>query len=283
VQEIIAVIFDFDDTLAPDTTTAFLESRGIDSDRFWREKVDSLLAAGWDPIPAYLYGMIEESRALPPGERITAERLAAFGRQVRFHKGVNSIFAKLERAALEVYPEVRVEFYVISSGLREIIVNTRISPHFKDIWACGFHCHPQSGEITFAKNVISFTDKTRYLFQISKGLVGPEYANRPFEVNRRVEPERLRVPFSRMIYVGDGYTDIPCFSLVRKNQGTAIGVYDPGRREKWSQAWSFVEEERVSNLVPADYSKNSALEHTLIMAVEQKARTIALEQRTYRG
>ena len=283
MPEIIAVVFDFDDTLAPDTTTAFLENWGINPELFWREKVDSLLQQGWDPIPAYLYQMIEESRARPPAERITADRLAAFGRQTRFHKGVNSIFVKLERAAREVYPEARLEFYVVSSGIREIIASTRISRHFKDIWASSFHCDPTSGEILFPRNIISFTDKTRYLFQISKGFVGPGFANRPFEVNRRIDPARLRVPFSRMIYVGDGYTDIPCFSLVRKNGGTAIGVYDPRRREKWSQAWSFIEEERVSNLVPADYSKNSALENTLIMAIEQKARTIALEQRTYRG
>ena len=80
--------------------------------------------------------------------------------------------------------------------------------------------------------------------------------------------------FSRMVYVGDGYTDIPCFSLIRKQKGIAIGVYDPASREKWRRAWEFVEDQRVSNLLPADFSKGSALEQSLLMAVDRLARDI---------
>ena len=283
MQEIIAVVFDFDDTLAPDTTSGFLEYLGVPPDQFWQERVNPLLEQGWDPIPAYLYRLIELSHELPPERRITRERLAAFGTQVRLHEGVTRIFGKLEAAVRSVHPDLRLEFYIISSGIREIILNTRIGARFSGIWACDYHCDPESGEILFPKNIISFTDKTRYLFQISKGFVGPDYANRPFEVNRRVAEEALRIPFKQMIYVGDGYTDIPCFSLIRKQGGIAIGVFDSGREEKWRQAWGFIEEERVSNLVPADYRKGSALEQSLLMAVDNMAGHIALRKRTYQG
>ena len=283
MQEIIAVVFDFDDTLAPDTTSGFLEYLGVPPDQFWQERVNPLLEQGWDPIPAYLYRLIELSHELPPERRITRERLAAFGTQVRLHEGVTRIFGKLEAAVRSVHPDLRLEFYIISSGIREIILNTRIGARFSGIWACDYHCDPESGEILFPKNIISFTDKTRYLFQISKGFVGPDYANRPFEVNRRVPEEALRIPFKQMIYVGDGYTDIPCFSLIRKQGGIAIGVFDSGREEKWRQAWGFIEEERVSNLVPADYRKGSALEQSLLMAVDNMAGHIALRKRTYQG
>jgi hypothetical protein len=282
MHEIIAVVFDFDDTLAPDTTWGFLEHWGVDAPSFWREKVDVLVEDGWDPIPAYLYAMIEESRSRPEPERITRIELADYGRKLRLYEGVTKIFDKLTAQARSVHPDVRLEFYVLSSGLREILVNTKISRFFTRIWSCDFLYHPQTGEILFPKNVISFTDKTRYLFQISKGLVGPEYDNRPFEVNRRVSYEKMRIPLSQMIYVGDGYTDIPCFSLVMKQQGIAIGVYDAQRREKWQQAWAFIEEGRVSNLVPVDYRKNSALEQSLLMAVTKLANDIALRERTYR-
>ena len=284
MQETIAVVFDFDDTLAPDTTWGFLEYWGEDPSSFWRNRVDPLVQDGWDPIPAYLYTFIEASRARPPGERITKGCLASYGRLVRFHEGVTRIFGKLERQARSVHPDVRLEFYIISSGILEILLNTRIQRPFTRIWACNFLYHPQSQEILFPKNIISFTDKTRYLFQISKGFVGPEYNNRPFEVNRRVPAEQIRIPFNQMIYVGDGYTDIPCFSLIRKQKGIAIGVFDPtGHREKWRQAWEFIEEGRVSNLVPADYSKGSALEQSLLMAVDRMANDIALRKRTYQG
>lgn len=283
MQEIIAVIFDFDETLAPDTTWGFLEHWGADPPAFWREKVDPLVAEGWDPIPAYLYTMIEASRASSVRERITKSRLAGYGKLVRLYDGVTRIFGKLARQAQSVYPDASLEFYVVSSGLRDILLNTRISRNFTRIWSCDFFYHHETGEILFPKNIISFTDKTRYLFQISKGFVGPEYDNRPFEVNRRVPAEKLRIPFNQMIYVGDGYTDIPCFSLILKQRGIAIGVYDSQRREKWRQAWEFIEEGRVSNLVPADYSKNSALEQSLLMAVTKMANDIALRRRTYQG
>ncbi|MBW1696362.1 MAG: haloacid dehalogenase-like hydrolase [Deltaproteobacteria bacterium] len=283
MKETVAVIFDFDDTLAPDTTSGFLEQWGEKPDDFWNDKVNILLEQGWDPIPAYLYRLIEASKNRPAGERITKQLLAAFGSRVRFHHGVSRIFGKLKQTAEDVHPGLRLEFYIISSGIREIILNTRISSQFKQIWACDFHYSGSNREILFPKNVISFTDKTRYLFQISKGFVGPEYENRPFEVNRRVDEQNIRIPFEQMIYVGDGYTDIPCFSLIRKQQGIAIGVFDPERKEKWRQAWGFIEENRVSNLVPADYSKGSALEQSLLMAVDSMARRVALRGRTYQG
>jgi len=279
MPDTLAVVFDFDDTLAPDTTWGFLEHCGLNPAAFWQEKVEPLVAGGWDPIPAYLYTLIEESKSRPEPERITREKLAAFGKSVRLHSGVTTIFGKLSDQAASVCPDAGLEFYVISSGIREIIASTRISRRFTRIWACDFSYHQRTGEIVFPKNVISFTDKTRYLFQISKGLAGSEYDGRPFEVNRRIPREKIRVPFSRMIYVGDGYTDIPCFALIRKQRGIAIGVYDPARREKWSQAWAFVEDERVSNLVPADFSKGSALEHSLLMAVHKLAGDIALKRR----
>ncbi|MFC1614825.1 haloacid dehalogenase-like hydrolase [Gemmatimonadota bacterium] len=270
----IAIVFDFDDTLAPDTTWGFLRHYGLDPKEFWQEKVDPLVAQGWDPIPAYLYAMIEESKARPERDRITREKLAAYGKGLSLHRGVTAIFDKLTAQATATCPEARLEFYVVSSGILEILSHTRISRRFSRIWSCDFLYHPQTGEILFPRNIISFTDKTRYLFMVSKGFAGHEYDSRPFEVNRRVPGENIRVPFSRMIYVGDGFTDIPCFALIRKQKGIAIGVYDPKRREKWSQAWGFIEDERVNNLLPADFSKGSALEHSLLMAVDKLARDI---------
>ena len=256
MQNIVAIVFDFDDTLAPDSTSGFLESLDIDVESFWNNKVDKLRSTGWDPVPAYLYSIIKESQSRPEKERITKDKLVNWGERVQLFNNATNIFEELREHTKEINPEVTLEFYLISSGIGDILRNTRIAKNFKAIWASEFHFN-EAGEIEFPKNIISFTDKTRYLFHITKGLIKPEHSNMPFEVNRFVPRNELRIPFHQMIFVGDGYTDIPCFSLVAKNGGRAIGVYDPNNRDNWGRAWGFVEEKRVMNLAPADYGPQS--------------------------
>lgn len=279
MQETIAVVFDFDDTLAPDSTSGFLESIGVDVPRFWSEDMAALIDDGWDPIPAYLYGMI---RLADEGYEITRDSLAAWGQRLPLYEGVETVFDRLRAEARDAYEHAQVEFYMISSGVGEILRNTPIAHQFQEIWSSDFHYHPD-GRICFPKRVVSFTDKTRYLFQASKGLFGSKASGKPFEVNKKVSAENLRIPFNQFIVVGDGYTDIPCFSMIRKQDGTAIAVYDRSDRAKWGRAWGFIEEGRVSNLVPASYAPDSALSDSLVMAVERKALDIASRTHTYQG
>ncbi|MGH8659134.1 MAG: HAD family hydrolase [Gammaproteobacteria bacterium] len=282
MQDSIAVIFDFDDTLAPDSTSSFLHSLGVDVKWFWGDGVHALIEQGWDPVPAYLYRMLELSNGCGDASPITQEKLARWGKRIQLYNGATRIFEHLIKHAQTVNPNASVEFYLISSGIREILAATRIAKHFTDIWACDFD-YGDGGQVRFPRNIVSFTDKTRYIFHIAKGIVGEEARRKPFEVNRKVAPDKLRVPMNQMIFVGDGYTDIPCFSLIRKNDGIAIGVYDGEDRARWGRAWGFIEDGRVSNLVPANYGKNSALTNSLLMAVESIARRIALRRKTYQG
>ena len=90
MSDVIALVFDFDDTLAPDSTTGFLESLGVDTAAFWKESVGPLLSdEDWDPVPAYLYRMIELSRAGAHGGPITQEKLREWGRRLPLHDGVH--------------------------------------------------------------------------------------------------------------------------------------------------------------------------------------------------
>lgn len=283
MHETIAVVFDFDDTLAPDTTTGFLRHCGLDDvGRFWKECVDPLITReDWDPVPAYLHEMIAAARdgRLPP---ITRERLADWGRAAPLHPGVETLFARLRRAAQDANPRVKIEFYVISSGIGDVLRHTRIAHELTDLWASEFHYDAQ-GQAAFPRRVISFTDKTRYLFHVQKGLVGPPHRGKPFEVNRKLPADRLRVPLSQMIFVGDGYTDIPCFSLLKQHGGMPIAVYDRQREEKWGNAFQFVRDGRVANLHSANYREDSDLSTFLVMAVRSLATDIALAARTYQG
>ncbi|TJY60809.1 haloacid dehalogenase-like hydrolase [Sinimarinibacterium sp. CAU 1509] len=283
MHETLAVVFDFDDTLAPDTTSGFLRHSGLeDLAGFWKNEVAPLTNDhDWDPVPAYLYQMIQASNSgrIPP---LTAERLADWGRQAPLHPGVETLFERLSTAAHDANPRAHVEYYVISSGIGDIVRNTRIAAAFSEIWASEFH-YGHDGVAAFPKRVVSFTDKTRYLFHIQKGLIGPSHRGKPFEVNRKLSDAQLRVPLNRMIFVGDGYTDIPCFSLLRQHRGVPIAVYDPNHEEKWGSAYQFVRDGRVTNLLSANYAEDSDLSRFLIMAVRNLASEIALAERTYQG
>ena len=281
MHETICVIFDFDETLAPDSTSGYLSRCGIDVPRFWQEDVKPLMDEDWDPVPAYLYKMIDMSNS-GSVDPITRESLISWGKEITLYEGVETIFERLREACRKTNPRVTVEFYLISSGIGEVLRHTSIAHEFSDIWASDF-VYDENGKITFPKRIVSFTDKTRYIFQIQKGIFGPAFRGKPFEVNRKFDNAQLRIPLNQMIMVGDGYTDIPCFSLIQKGGGIALGVYDIANREKWGRAWGFIEDGRVSNLAPADFSANSATTNSLIMAVENFATKISLTSHTYQG
>jgi phosphoserine phosphatase len=282
MADVIALVFDFDDTLAPDSTSGFLEHLGVDAAAFWRDQVGPLLSEqDWDPVPAYLYRMLELSRSGPQG-RITRDLLRDWGRNLPLHDGVATLFERLRARLRQGHPTVQLEFYLISSGIGDVLRGTPIAEQFADIWASEFHYDP-AGAIDFPRRIVSFTDKTRYLFHIQKGIIGPESRNKPFEVNRKVDADKLRVPFDQMIFVGDGYTDIPCFSLIRSSGGVAFGVWDPRHKEKRSRAWGFIEDGRVSNLNHARFGEDAELYQLLEAAVESLASKIVLKARTYRG
>ena len=279
MQKSIAVIFDFDDTLAPDSTSGFLESYGIDVTNFWQNEVQPLIENGWDPVPAYLYLLVEKSKS---GLNFTKDSFIEFGQNIKFYNGVSRIFNNLRNLVEESAKGVRLEYYLISSGIGEIVRSSSIAKNFDQIWACDFH-YNEDKQIDFPKRIVSFTDKTRYLFQLSKGIINEKAYNRPFLVNKKVKNSELRIPFNQMVFVGDGHTDIPCFSLMREKGGVSFGVYDPMNQDKLGKAWGFVEDERVSNLLPTDYGQNSALSHSLRMAISSIADKIKIGDSVYKG
>ena len=282
MHETIAVVFDFDDTLAPDSTSGYLCEAGIgDLSSFWKKEVASLTDADWDPVPAYLYKMIEASKTgrIP---KVTQDSLMAWGRRLPLHDGVPGLFSRLRKVAKDANPRATIEFYLISSGIGDILRQTPIASEFTDIWASEFS-YGSDGGIDFPKKIVSFTDKTRYLFHIQKGLIGPQSRGKPFDVNKKLKPEQIRVPINHMIFVGDGYTDIPCFSLVKKDGGVSIAVFDKTHGEKWGSAYQFVHDGRVSNLLSANYSDQSDLSIFLGMAVRKLATDIAVSSGTYQG
>lgn len=266
MKNVIAIIFDFDDTLARDSITDLVTAYGLDGEAFWRVGNQALLDQGWDPVPAYMRQLIQLSRSQPRGGEITQKRLAQAGGSVRYFEGVETLFGRLRSYCAGLDQDFYPEFYLISSGLGELLRATSVAGQMRQIFASDFE-YDEEGRIDFPKRVVSFTDKTRHIFQISKGLVGEAHLARPFEVNAKVPESELRIPISHMIYLGDGFTDVPCFSLLNKGRGTALAVYDKHNAEKRARAWSFIEEGRVRNLHSADYSPGSDLLTSIEMAI----------------
>ena len=259
----IALVFDFDETLVEESTSAFLTSKGIDIDLFWGQTVMRLINDDWDPVPAYMFKMIEASM----NNRMTKSDFIDFAKQVKYKKGVKTLFSNLNKLVEEYKADFTIEYYIISSGIGEIIRNTSIASNFTDIWASDFE-YDKNGDIAFPKKVLSFTDKTRYIFQISKGMIGSEFRSKPYVVNDKFDSKGYVIPIKNMIYIGDGLTDVPCFSLIKKNNGTAIAVYDAQNTNAYGKAWQFIKEDRVSNLNSADYTKGSDLYNTIVMAID---------------
>lgn len=262
----IAMVFDFDDTLAHDTTSTLLRAQGVDIEEFWGIENRKLLNDGWDPIPAYMHQILEFNKEQPVEKRITQRTIEKAGKDIEFFPGVTRLFASVRTSLSKFAADFSIDFFVISSGIGTLLRSTKIAKQFTDIFASEFS-FDDDGEILAPKKVVSFTDKTRYLFQISKGIFGEEFRNKPFEVNKKVSPEELYVSLANMIYIGDGFTDIPCFSLMNKNNGNAIAVYDPENNKKKFQAWEFIEDGRVKNLHSANYQSKSDLFNTIEMAM----------------
>ncbi|MBJ7450177.1 MAG: hypothetical protein JHC93_07470 [Parachlamydiales bacterium] len=280
-RDTIAIIFDFDDTLTPCSTSQFVEQHfQIPHQEFWKDWVAPLRTQGWDMHSSCLYTLIKNSLEANESRKIKKETFTHFGKALQFYPGVQELFDNLRKTLAEINPTIKIEFYLIGCGLREIIRHTSIAPHFTDIWACEF-AYRNNGEIFFPKNIVSFTDKTRHLFQISKGITRDDSHANPFSVNKRIPRHKRPVPFDQMIYVADGFTDIPCFALVKERGGIAIGVFDNENPDKIAATKHLSDDERVTTLQVTDYRPTSELYRYLTLGIEAIASKITLKRHSY--
>jgi phosphoserine phosphatase len=288
---ILVVVFDFDDTLVPDSTTKLLRSRGIDADKFWSETRD-LVARGYDPAPAYLKLLLDNVAEGKPLAGLTNEKLKEFGASLdsEFFPGIPEVFTDL-RSEVARFRDIGIEFYINSGGLKPIIEGSKIvQEHFAGVYACELESDTESGVLNHIKRCVTFTEKTRYLFEINKGLDPKETYGKPHLVNRLVPENTRRVPFQNMIYIGDGMTDIPCFSLVGKGThaekgGKAVGVFDPRKRDKAKDILRmFLNEGRVTGgPYSPKYREEDDLGNWLRGVVTTRCSDITLERKSALG
>jgi phosphoglycolate phosphatase-like HAD superfamily hydrolase len=275
-------VFDFDGTLMPDSTSLFLASRGIKAKDFWA-RANARLSSGWDQVLAWLDLFLIEVRPGGALAGVTERDLAAFGATLepKLFPGVRDLLTEL-RGLVERF-NMEIEYYIVSGGLLPLI---EACPTVRDfmtaVYASEFDTDA-AGVPRGIRRAVTFTEKTRYLFEIHKGLSAAETKTNPLAVNKFVGSRDRRVPFENMIYVGDGETDIPCFSLLESNRGMAFGVLDTsaeGLTKK--KVLDLLAPLRVRSLHPPDYGAGTSLAAALRLSVVSIAgRLAALRSAAY--
>ncbi len=262
-KPILAICYDFDKSLSPDDMQAqgYIQSINYEVEDFWKESNKLADDNDMDQNLAYMFMMINKAR----GKVVfSKETLKNDGAKVKLFPGVESWFDRINE-----YGEqngVKIEHYIISSGLKEMIEGTTVADKFKRIYASSFY-YDDCNVAIWPAQVVNYTNKTQFLFRIEKGVLDVNDQ----KVNAYFEPDEYRVPFRNMVYIGDSDTDIPCMKLVNLHGGHSIGVYNPKTKDK-TKVYKMLEENRIKYFVPADYTADSPLE-TLLKEIIDRTKT----------
>ncbi|MEM0964740.1 MAG: HAD family hydrolase [Verrucomicrobiota bacterium] len=297
-QTVIACVWDFDKTLIPGyMQTPLFEAYGIDEKAFWEEvnELPALYAQRGCHVSkdtVYLNHLLSYVKN-GPLKGLTNRRLRELGKELEFYPGLPEFF-KTVKNMLSAEPDfkkhgVTVEHYIISTGLAEMIRGSSIAPYVDGIFGCEFIERPfppgytsqseleieEGGEVSQVGVMVDNTIKTRFIFEINKGT----NKDPSIDVNANVLPEDRRIPLNNMMYLADGPSDVPVFSVVRRSGGLTFAVYDPESEAEFAQNDSLLQAGRIHSYGPADYSEGSSTSMWIRMHVRQIAARINEERK----
>ena len=252
----MALIYDFDKTLSPKDMQEFhyLKRLGYKNPQDFWDRCEKLKnEMNIDGILSYMYLMSKEDKNL------TRDSLREEGKYVKFYKGVDTWFKRINAYGKKHH--VDVEHYVISSGIKDIIKGTSIAKEFKKIYACDYYCD-ENGKILWPSRVVNYTAKTQYIFRINKGVLDE---TNDIDLNKSTPDEDKYIPYERMIYFGDGLTDVPSMKVVAGFGGNTVAVYS----SKKELAMDLYNAKRATFASKADYSEGSKIEKIVMAIIDQ--------------
>ncbi len=288
MANIIAIVWDFDKTLVDGyMQDPIFEEYEVDSTKFWNE-VNALPQKYMDeqgvlvnPDTIYLNEFIKRAKA---GEfkGLTNEKLKNYGKKLKFYEGIPDIFEQT-KSLIENNPvyeahDIKVEHYIVSTGMSQIIRGSSVMPFVEHIWGCELiEGKDKDGEKCIAEigYTIDNTSKTRALFEINKGV----HHHEGVQVNTKLPEEFRRVHFINMIYVADGPSDIPAFSVVNKNHGATFAIYPKGNAKAMKQVEEMRADGRVNMYAEADYRKDTTANMWLCNKITEFADRIVKEEK----
>ena len=253
MPQTFAIICDCDNTLMDDTTSLLLSDNGINVDLFWDEISDTV-KLGWDPPLAW---MTKIAKLIKQGKisQDTNAKLAEFGKKITPFPGATEFLTQINES-LKKEHDVSVEGYVVSCGIESLMQGTILAESFTDIFGSSFY--EENGMITGVKSSITFTEKTKFVYAINKGV--SDIREEPYNVNTFAEEEKRRIPFESMIYLGDGASDIPCFSMIKNNGGHCFAI---DIDSKWHKGFELERRKREISAFKPDYTEGSDLRKEL--------------------
>ena len=267
-QPIIALMYDFDNTLSTEDMQdySFIPSLGYTVPEFWKLANDFGRRERMDGILAYMFTMMRE--AARRGRPLTRRQLTETGRDIKLFPGVEGWFSRIN--AFGAALGVQVEHYIISSGLKEIIEGHPVSREFKEIFASEFY-YDENGVAAWPKLSVNYASKTQFVYRINKGVLD---VSDDKTLNDSMPDDSKRVPFTNMIYIGDGLSDVPCMKMMQSYGGASIAVY----KEMTQGVKDLLERGRVDFIYPADYREGSGLENTMKNIIRKMAVSQRLEE-----
>jgi len=268
----VAIAYDFDGTLAPGNMQEydFIPALNMKSKAFWGEVKKLAIDQAADEILAYMWLMLSKAQAahLP----VRKSDFKAFGSSIDLFPGVSEWFDRVN--AYGKAHGCKVEHFIISSGLREMIEGTSIFRKFKKVYGSGF-MFDHNGVAHWPAVAMNYTTKTQYIFRINKGSLDVHDNS---VINRFVPKDDRPVPFENMLFIGDGETDIPCMRLVKDLGGHAIAVYNPGKRGTKDIAAKLVADGRATLHAPANYEPGSKVEQAVQAVIDKIGAAARIEQ-----
>ena len=274
-KKTIALVYDFDGTLSPKPMQeySFLPKLGINAADFWAECARVAKAERADSLITYMHLMYKKAKE--KGIRIDRADLVRQGREVELYAGVATWFDEIA-GYVKLRSEssgVTLRHYLVSSGLTEIVEGTPIYKHFHNVFASEYWF--DAYDLPFPKRVITDTGKTQFLFRINKGI-----EDLGESINAHMPEAARPIPFSNMIYFGDGDTDVPSMALMKKSGGHAIAVHPPkGSKEKCVDLFRAG---RIDFFARADYRRGSDLFKRTCLLLDRILADIRVQEETWK-